>query len=242
MRCMISQPTFLPWLGWFDLADLSDQVILLDNVQFDKRSWQQRNQIRTPKGLELITVPVRSSGRYKQLIFEVQIADPMFGSRFLRTVRANYSRAPFFVPVMKELESIVPELVQSEKLVDLNRGLICFLAEWLGIKVPMRCSSELDVNGKRGEHLAKICDATYCSEYLSTAGAERYLINDMEHFSSRGISVLLHEYYHPEYTQLHSPFIPHASALDLIMMEGKNAGSVMRSTRKQLRSLSEEGK
>lgn len=240
MRCMISQPTFIPWLGWFDLADQSDHIVLLDTVQFDKRSWQQRNYIRTSRGLDLITVPVRSSGRYDQHISEVKISDTMFGNRFLRTIRANYSRAPFFAPVMKDLEFIVPKLVKSERLVELNKGLIALLAEWLGIKMKMISSSTLNINGKRGEQLALICDAINCSEYLSTVGAEDYLVEDISHFSSRRISILLYEYSHPEYAQLHTPFIKYASALDLIMMEGKNSGNIMRSTRKQLRRLTDK--
>jgi len=56
--CVISQPTFMPWLGWFDLADQADCLIILDDVQFSKQSWQQRNRLPSPSGLALLTVPV----------------------------------------------------------------------------------------------------------------------------------------------------------------------------------------
>ena len=71
---MISQPTFLPWLGWFDLADQADCVILFDTAQFSKRSWQQRNKIRTARGLEYLTVPVKTSGRFDQKILDAEIS------------------------------------------------------------------------------------------------------------------------------------------------------------------------
>ena len=47
MRVAISQPTYLPWLGYFDLIDQVDRFVVLDNVQFEKQSWQQRNRIKS---------------------------------------------------------------------------------------------------------------------------------------------------------------------------------------------------
>lgn len=234
---MISQPTFLPWLGWFDLADQADVLILLDTVQFDKRSWQQRNRIRTTKGLEFITVPVMSAGRFDQTIETVQLAEPAFGTKMLRTLRANYARAPNFPAVMAELEDVVPGLMASGKLADLNEGLIRLLARWLGIETPIRRASAIGVGGKRGEHLALLCQSVGATDYLSTAGAEDYLREDAGHFTERGIAVHLHEYAHPEYTQLHVPFLPFASAIDLVMLEGRNARAVMRGASRVLRPL-----
>ena len=63
MRVAISQPTYLPWLGYFDLIDQVDVFVLLDDVQFEKQSWQQRNRIKTPAGLQWLTVPVIFRGR-----------------------------------------------------------------------------------------------------------------------------------------------------------------------------------
>jgi hypothetical protein len=238
MRCMISQPTFLPWLGWFDLADQVDALILLDDVQFEKRSWQQRNRIRTAKGLEFITVPVATAGRFSQTICEVALADPVFGDHLLRTLSANYARAPFFVPVITELEEIIPTSLANGLLVDLNEALIGFLARWLGISTPTQRASTLGVAGKRGEHLALLCQTKGAVDYLSTAGAENSLRADHARFTSRGIAIWLHEYLHPEYPQLYSPFLPYASALDLVMMTGYSAGDIMRNSSRILRPLS----
>ena len=238
---MISQPTFLPWLGWFDLADQADLLVLLDTVQFDKRSWQQRNRIRTAKGLEYVSVPVKSAGRFDQVIADVELADPAFGTRLLRTIRANYARAPHFTPVMADLETALPGLIATGQLAALNEGLIRILASWLGIDTPIRRASAIDAGGKRGEHLALLCKAVGASEYLSTAGAEEYLREDAGHVAHHGVSVHLHEYDHPEYTQLHTPFLPYACALDLVMMEERGAGAVRRAATRHLRALETGG-
>ena len=63
MKIAIAQPTYLPWLGYFDLIDQVDAFVFLDNVQFEKQSWQQRNRIKTPTGLQWLTVPVAFRGR-----------------------------------------------------------------------------------------------------------------------------------------------------------------------------------
>ena len=58
MKIAISQPTFLPWAGYFALIDHVDQFIFLDNVQFVRRSWIQRNKIKIQDNEKLISVPV----------------------------------------------------------------------------------------------------------------------------------------------------------------------------------------
>lgn len=228
MRCAISQPTFLPWLGWFDVANQADLVVLLDTVQFAKRSWQQRNRIRSTSGLQMVTVPVVSSGRFHQTINEVRVADPNFGQSFLRTVRANYARAPHFPIVFEELHNNLEEALSSGSLLALNRGLISFLAKWLGVQTRFLMASSVSAAGKRGEYLADICAALGANEYLSTAGARDYLREDKAAFVSRDVQILIHEYRHPEYPQMHKPFMSHAAALDLVMMCGPESGKILR--------------
>ncbi len=96
MKVAIAQPTYLPWLGYFDLLDQVDKFVLLDTVQFEKQSWQQRNRIKTPTGLMWLTVPVVFRGRLGQRIVDVEIREPEFCRDHLRAVELNYRRAPFF--------------------------------------------------------------------------------------------------------------------------------------------------
>lgn len=228
MRCFISQPTFLPWLGWFDLALNADVTILLDTVQFDKRSWQQRNRIRTAQGLQYVTVPVLTAGRFHQTIADVEIADHRFCGRLLRTLEGSYGRAPCYQAVISELKDELVDLMSSTRLIELNIPLIRFLCSWLGIETKMVRASELKGTGERGEYLACLCQQIGASVYLSTHGAREYLLEDLESFSRRGIRVCLHSFRHPEYPQLYSPFLPYASAIDLVMMTGRNSGSILR--------------
>ena len=97
----------------------------------------------------------------------------------------------------------------------------------------------LPTGGERGEHVAAICECVEANRYLSPAGSEAYLIEDKHSFERRGIEVLIQMYEHPEYVQRYSPFIPFASALDLIFNHGPEAGDILRSGRRLARALGE---
>lgn len=235
--CVISQPTFLPWLGWFDLADQADTMIILDDVAFSKQSWQQRNRIRTPRGLEYITIPVLTSGLLGQKILDCRLADDRFTRKFIATIRGNYSKAPYFLDLIDEFESVVIRSSETLSLVELNCGLIAWIALKLGISTPMIRSSSLTASGNRGEYVAGICQEIGSAHYLSPAGAKEYLEEDIECFNQRNIQVALHEYMHPEYSQCFKPFMPNASAVDLIFNVGPMAGNILRSGRRQSKLL-----
>lgn len=227
MRIAITQPTFLPWIGWFDILAQADEFIVLDTVQFEKRSWQQRNRILTSQGLQMLTVPVLSKGRQGQTIGEVRLAETDPPDKLLRTLRMNYAKAPFFRPVFDELEDLIPRLFRTGLLIEVNLGLIDLLSRWLGITTPRVHASKVDAAGDRGQYLAGICEARGADTYLSTLGAGDYLREDLVHFERRNVRVMLHDYVHPHYPQLWEPFTPFASALDLVMMLGPESGGVL---------------
>jgi hypothetical protein len=239
--CAISQPTFLPWCGWFDLVDQSDVMVLLDDVQFAKRSWQQRNRVRTAKGLEFLSVPVQVSGRFEQRIIDCRLADERFVHKTLGTLRTNYARALFYSASFDELARIMTFAASTTSLLELNCELIAWMAEKLGIATPMVRASALGTRGRRGEHLAELCEAVEADHYVSPAGAEAYLTVDRSAFDRREIEISIQVYEHPVYEQCFTPFIPYASALDLILNAGPEAGSIMRSGRRPTRPIAANG-
>jgi hypothetical protein len=125
------------------------------------------------------------------------------------------------------------------RLVELNCALISWMADRLGVMTPMIRASTLGAGGERGEHVAAICECVGADRYLSPAGAEEYLVEDKEAFDRRAISVWIHVFEHPQYLQHFAPFMPYASALDLIFNVGQAAPEVMRSGRRSARSVGE---
>jgi hypothetical protein len=229
----IMQPTYLPWLGYFDLIDRVDAFVFLDNVQFEKQSWQHRNRIRTATDLQWLSVPVLHSGHSGQLICDTRIANTQFISKHLRSLRLNYGRAEFFETIISEFEACFSEASKSSMLSDLNLGLIKWIVTKLGITTPLYRSSELPCKGKRSALLVEICQELATTRYLSPVGSAEYLREDREQYDRAGIEIRLHGYDHPAYRQLYSPFLPFASVLDLMFNEGPGALEVIRAGRRE---------
>jgi len=232
MKIAIAQPTYLPWLGYFDLLDQVDQFVLLDSVQFEKQSWQQRNRIKTPTGLQWLTIPVVFRGRLNQRIVDVEIRDGDFWRNHLRAVELNYRRAPFFDMYYPAFSELLRSPAANLRLVELTIPLLRWLCSALGIFTPMVRSSEMQVSGQRTHLLAEICGSMGAAYYLSPLGSTNYLLGEQEVLTGQGIEVGFQHYEHPSYRQMFPPFQAHGSVLDLLFNEGENALPLLRSGRR----------
>jgi hypothetical protein len=227
MRGVILQPGYLPWMGFFNQMLLSDVFIYLDNVQFDKRGWRNRNRIKSPNGPVWLTVPVIQKGRFCQEIRHTKIDNTQnWPKKHLNSIAFNYRTAPYFSVFFKDLECILN--TSFESLIDLDITLIEKLKEWLNIeslKTLKSSDMESDTDDKTGR-LVALCKQAGITEYISGPLCRNYL--DVKQFERAGIRVYLHEYTHPEYVQLHGAFMPFMATIDLIMNEGENSLNILR--------------
>ena len=225
----IMQPTYLPWLGYFDLIDQVDCFVFLDSVQFDRRSWQQRNRIKGQDGVHWLTAPVLSKGKRDQLISDVHLDhETPFAAKHLNTITHLYSKAPFFGQYIPELSAVLSE--PGDLLARLNVDLIHWLCAKMSIATKTVYSSNLDVEGRKVELLVGICQALGAGRYISPQGSRAY-IDENNLFGPNGIELAYHSYSHPEYRQLHGAFVPYLSALDLLFNEGPDSLSIIRAGR-----------
>ena len=94
MIVTIHQPQYLPWVGYFDKIDRADVFVLLDNVQYKKNEWQNRNRIKTAQGWQWITVPVLH--RHTEKITEVKINNTVdWPKKHLHALKYHYAKTPF---------------------------------------------------------------------------------------------------------------------------------------------------
>lgn len=236
MKVAINQPTYLPWIGYFDLIDQVDLFVVLDNVQFARQSWQQRNRIKTPDGLQWLTVPVVFRGKLGQLIKDVQIRDPQFSSNHIRAIELAYRRSRYFSGYFSAFRKRLKDLREG-LLVDLNLGLIAWALEVMGITTPVVRASSLGVSGKRTELLANICESVAATQYLSPLGSAEYLLAEQDVLRERGIDIFFQNYEHPQYQQVFDPFLPFASVIDVIFNQGDNAAVILRGGRRESYSI-----
>ncbi|MFA6549188.1 MAG: WbqC family protein [Candidatus Margulisiibacteriota bacterium] len=211
------QPEYLPYIGFFNKLMLCDEFVLVDHIQFNKKSWQNRNRIRTAQGELLLTVPVLTKGCFDQPISEVMINNhDNWRRKNWQSILLNYHKAPFF----KEHEPFFAELYSRDwdLLAQLNEALIKYLAKQLGIEKKMSRSSELNVNGQKTELLIDLCKKMKADAYLSGAGGREYV--DDQRLKNEGVESRYTEFKHPVYRQLHEPFLSNMSVIDLLFNHG----------------------
>jgi hypothetical protein len=91
-RISIVQSCYVPWKGFFDLIGQCDEYVIFDSVQYVKRHWHNRNRIKTANGVEWLTIPVVSKGRFEQPIDEVAIEKP-WAEKHWRALELAYKHA-----------------------------------------------------------------------------------------------------------------------------------------------------
>jgi len=218
----IHQPNFLPWPGFFHKWVLADAMVLLDTVQYEKNEWQNRNRIKTASGVQWITVPVNY--RYPQKIGEVMIADRRWVRKVCASIEQAYAKTPYFEAHWSPVREVLNH--DYERLVDLNVALIRVLGAALGCDAPLQLASEIDVNHPDPtQRLIEICAEMNGDAYLSGQEGRAYL--QREAFAQSGLALYFQQVTAPVYPQLHSGFVSHLSALDLLFNTGNDAAGII---------------
>jgi len=213
----IHQPEYLPWLGFFKKMMNVELFVFLDDVQFRKKGWQNRNRIRINDGTALLSIPVHTHSYPK--INEVTIDNEKNWSiRHKKSILYNYARAPYFDEIKDFIESIFEKKFQY--LVDLNTEIIKFVMNELEIKSKIVFSSELEISKKGSDRVLDICKAVGADHYITgTFWAESNL--RVEEFKKSNIDIEFQKFQHPIYKQIHGEFIPEMSIIDLLFNEGR---------------------
>ncbi|HEU4656674.1 MAG TPA: WbqC family protein [Capillimicrobium sp.] len=227
-RVAIVQSNYIPWKGYFDLVAGVDLFVLLDEVQYTKRDWRNRNRIKTAQGAQWLTVPVQVKGRYHQRIDETLVSDAAWAERHWATLTHAYRAAPHFAAYAGALQAAYEAAGRHERLSDVNRTLLEAVMPLLGVDTPLRFSTELerpemgpDVDPT--QRLVDLCVAAGATEYVSGPAARAYL--DPAPFEAHGVRVRWASYDgYPEYPQPHPPFRHDVTVLDLLFSTGPDAG------------------
>lgn len=232
LKVAIMQPTYLPWIGYFDLMDQTDNFIILDNVQFSKQSWQQRNRLKSPQGELLLTIPVVTKGKGDQLITDVKLANHHFLNKHLNAIEMNYRRAPYFDTYFPELKSLFELAHTFIYLHEFTVSLVVWLKNKLNIDTKFFFASNFQSKNDKIDRILDLCQHVNASHYISPKGAMNYLSPCLASFQKKNIVVSFQQYEPISYKQLYPPFLSHLSSLDLLFNEGPNALNIVHKGRK----------
>lgn len=221
MLVSIHQPHYLPWLRYIDKIARSDVFILLDDVEFTKNGWQNRNRIKAAGGPLLLTVPVLHKAGQK--IREVRIQPGVsWARRHWKSIVQCYRSAPFFDAYGPGLALFYER--EWDSLLELGRAMLEHLLDVLGITTRVVVASELGVTSTSSKRLVELVQAVGGTAYLTGAHAlQAYL--DAAVFQTAGVGLRVHRWECGEYPQRYPRcgFVPDLALLDLLFMRGPDS-------------------
>ncbi|OPY18525.1 MAG: WbqC-like protein family protein [Methanomethylovorans sp. PtaU1.Bin093] len=214
------QPTYLPYLGFFDKMSKSDIFMILDDVQFNKKDFQHRNRIRIPEGWKWLTVPIVKEGKIpiNEILINNQKINgkPVWSDTHLRIIDINYNKTPYYESYIEDLSKIYNR--KHTHLADLNLSIIQYLIKAFEIDIELVYSSKLGFTTTSSQRIADIVNSLGGDTYLSGIGGLDYL--DQSVFKE--IKVEYQQFEHPMYTQRYTGFEKNMAAIDALF----NVGSI----------------
>lgn len=225
-KVCVRQPGYLPYIGFFKKIESSDVFVFLDDIQYEKNGFDNRNKIRTSEGFMWLTVPVNY--KFGQFLNKIKIANNEdFCRKHRKAIKINYQKAAFFSEYWNDIESILSQ--KWELLIDLNIKLIEYFISKLDLSTKTIKSSKLTIKKTGSEKLLEICRKLDATTYLSGELGKNYLNEQIFHDSK--IQVIYEKFEHPTYHQLNKTFIPNMSILDLLFNEGPNAITILKNSK-----------
>jgi hypothetical protein len=223
-KVSILQSNYIPWKGYFDMIAAVGEFIIYDDMQFTKNDWRNRNKIKTPNGVEWLSVPVGQD--INRRIRDVEIPDDRWQKKHWRTLEANYRRALHFEEIAAWLAPLYLDATYVN-LSELNRTLIVAVCNYLGIKSKISNSWDYKLIEGKTERLVDLCKQAGCTEYLSGPSAKDYI--EEKYFDESSIKLTWFDYAgYPEYTQLWGKFTHGVTILDLLFNCGKDSPMYMK--------------
>ena len=224
MKLAIIQPSYIPWRGYFHQIQMADVFMFYDDVQYDKHGWRNRNRIKTANGTIWLTIPVAARGNVVENtpINQIRCASKHWGRKHWATLRQSYSKAPQFERYAPLLEEFYAR--QEDRLAELTIDLTRRLAAELGIeRTRFVRSSELGgIEGSATDRLIALMRAVGADHFISGPTARDYI--DEAKLAAARVTLEYMRYEYSEYEQLHPPYDAHVSILDLLFMQGTDAG------------------
>lgn len=231
MKCVAGhQPNLYPYGGFFAKLAYVDQFVIVDNTQYVKKQYHNRNSIQLQNGNEaLLTIPVKNSGNYKQKINEALIDNSQnWRKKHIKTLLLNYKKADFFDPYFPFFESLL--IKEWEYLSTFNIEFIKLCAKLLNIDTPIILASKNDISGVATNLILDICQKTNADAYLHGKHSRDYV--DFQLLSDNSIENNIQNFNSKAYPQNSSKFIPNLSIIDILFHCGQDSKQIILDSQK----------
>ncbi len=208
------QPNYWPYPGLIGKIMKSDKFVFVTKVQFEKKSWQKRNRVRTKDGWTYIQVPTITKGKLEQNICDVFINNnDDWREKNYKTISLLYSKTPFYNEYKDFLEDLYTK--EWDKLMDLDIYIMEYIFDLLDVDTEILYDKDYDFVGKKTDMLVDMCIQTNCDTYLSNLGSSAYV--DISCFTDKGLNHQYINYIGEKYKQAYSGFEEGLTILDMLM-------------------------
>lgn len=234
----ILQPVYLPWMGYFEQIAYVDQFIFMDDAQYTKHDWRNRNRIKTANGSIWLTVPIKRAP-LGTMINRIEINyQQSWIKKHLHSIEYAYRKRPYFQPLFNDMREVLES--RPTRLVDLDVKMIELICKYLDISTPVGFSSEVprdkakrdifdsEKNSVKNNRVLEICKYYNAKVFYEGQRGSDYI--DTELFHQHGIEVVFQDYQHPRYQQAFGEFIPYQSTIDLVMNTGPEASMILKTS------------
>lgn len=219
------QATYLPWAGLFHKIACADVFAVFDVAQYESKSFEARNYIKTQQGPLLLSVPVESSGHLEKIGSEIRIIPGRWTQKHIRSIEMAYSKAPYFIDYFPGLKEIIS--AGHERLIGLNCDLLRYLFSALGMNVTETYASAYQPVGEKSGLVLDLCRKMGATSYVFGAQGRGYA--DVPAFEAAGVKAFFQDYQHPVYDQPHGAFAPRMSVIDLLFSHGPRSLDILMS-------------
>lgn len=208
------QPNYWPYPGLIGKIMKSDKFLFVTKVQFEKKSWQKRNRVRTKEGWTYIQIPTITKGKKEQNICDVMINNnENWKEKNLKTISLLYKKAPYWNEYKDFLEDLYSK--NWDRLIDIDIYIMEYLFQLLDVQTKILYDRDYAFEGKKTDMLVDMCKKTDCDTYLSNLGSSAYV--DISCFTDQGLNHRYINYVGESYKQQFSGFEDGLTILDMIM-------------------------
>lgn len=183
------QPYFFPYLGYFSLIKNVDVFYLLEDVQFIRHGWIERNRVLKPvQGWQYIGIPLAAHSS-KALIKEIRADGTKdWKARLLAQLVHYKKKAPFYKETINVIENCFGRVEDSASITEINKITLEEVSSYLGITTPIKVFNkihELPLITAPDEWALRICELLKIDSYINPPGGKNFF--QKEKYDASGI-------------------------------------------------------
>ena len=209
------QPAYNPWLGFIHKILLSDTFVVMDDVQFEKNSFINRNKILQGNSEVMLTIPVKTKDYKSKMIRDIEVVDARWQIKHLKNIEQAYRKSKYFDAIFGNLEKIYT--LESTFLIDYTNAYLDFIIKYLEIASKIQFASDLNIESTKLDYVCELIQKLNGDVFVFGSQGKNYA--DSDYLKEKKITPYFQEYQHPTYYQPSQEFHPNMGMIDIFFNE-----------------------